>query len=86
MVPDNFEEDEIEDVRNEETNRGSRRKRVDSEERRKAARLRKAVIQAFKEGNEGILISALLDAEWDEDSPEFARALAVFRETVKRKR
>jgi hypothetical protein len=78
-------EEELNDVIAEDRNRGTRRKRLDFEERRKQTKLRNEILRAFAEGSEGGLINALLDAGWDENSPEFAHALAVFRETVRKR-
>lgn len=71
-------EDDLRDVQAEEQSRGARRRKLDTEERRKAARLRQDVLKAYREGDEIALKIALLGAGWSEESPEFAEALRKF--------
>ena len=76
--------DDLRDVQAEEKNRGIRRKRLDTEERRKAAALRQDVLKACRDRDETALRIALLGAGWSEESPEFAVALRKFREVISR--
>jgi hypothetical protein len=76
-------EQDLRDVLAEETSRGSRRKKVDREERRKQARLRMDIIQACKEKDEKRFRLVLIESGWNEDSPAFAEALRKFREAIR---
>jgi hypothetical protein len=73
---------DLKDVLAEERNRGSRRKHVDSDERRKQARLRAEVLTAIRKRDEAGLISVLREGEIPDGTPEFERILQIFRATV----
>jgi hypothetical protein len=75
---------DLEDVMAEEQSRGSRRRPIDTETRRKMQRLREELQRALRVGDEGAFLKALRDAGLREESPEFARALQLFR-TVSRR-
>lgn len=76
--------DDLRDVWAEEQSRGARRKKLDTDERRRSAALRKNVLRACQDRDEVALKVALLGAGWSEDSPEFAEALRTFRDAVSR--
>lgn len=76
--------DDFRDVQAEERSRGTRRRKLDTEERRKAARLRQDILKAYRERDEIALKIALLAAGWSEESPEFAEALRKFRDAISR--
>jgi len=78
--------DDLHDVQAEERSRGTRRKKLDTEEKRKAARLRQDVLKACRDRDETALKIALLGAGWSEESPEFAAALRKFRDVISRLR
>lgn len=76
--------DDLRDVLAEERSRGVRRKKLDTGERREAARLRQDVLKACRDRDEMALKIALLGAGWSEESPEFAEAVRKFRDVVSR--
>lgn len=82
MFDDAQKNDDLEDLVAEERSRGSRRRRLDTEERRRAARLRQDILRAYRGKDEVGFKIALLAAGWSEDSPEFAAALKKFRDAV----
>jgi hypothetical protein len=73
---------DLSDVLAEERSRGSRRKHVDSEERRKQTRLRSEVLAAIRNRDEARLFSALREGEIEDGTPEFERILRIFRGIV----
>jgi hypothetical protein len=81
-MPD--EKNDLQDVQAEEQSRGARRRKLDTEERRRTARLRRDVLNAYREKDETGLKVALLAAGWREDSPEFAGVLKKFRDAISR--
>lgn len=76
--------DDLRDVQAEEQSRGTRRRKLDTEERRRTAVLRQNVLRACRDRDEVALKIALLGAGWREDSPEFAEALRTFRDVISR--
>lgn len=76
--------DDLRDVWAEEQSRGARRKKLDTEGRRRAARLRQGILTAYRAHDEVALKVALLAAGWVEDSPEFVEALRKFRDAISR--
>lgn len=76
--------DDLRDVQAEERSRGARRRKLDTEERRKAARLHQDVLKAYRERDEVALKDALLAAGLSEDSPRFAELLKNFRAAISR--
>jgi len=81
----NRDDDDLQDVLAEERSRGSRRKKLDTEEKNRAARLRADILGAYRNNDEVGFKIALLAAGWSEDSPEFAGALRKFRDAVSRR-
>jgi hypothetical protein len=82
MDAEDPKDQDIKDLLAEERSRGSRRKRIDSEERRKQATFRTRVLAAIRNRDEAGLISALREGEIPDGTPEFERILQVFRATV----
>lgn len=76
---------DLQDVLLTERSRGSKRRLVDPEERRRARQLRDDILQAYREGDEIGIRIALLAAGWAESSPEFEAALKKFREAVRKR-
>jgi hypothetical protein len=85
MDKDDHVDDDLQDVRAEELSRGSRRRKLDTNEKRRANRLRQDILQAYRSGDETGFKIALLAGGWNEDSPEFADALKKFRDAVSRR-
>jgi hypothetical protein len=85
MTDDGKQADDLRDVQAEERSRGSRRKRLDTQEKNRAARLRQDILRAYRGGDEMGFKIALLAAGWVEDSPEFEAALQKFRDAVSRR-
>ena len=82
MAEDDQINDDVQDVHAEELSRGSRRRKLDTKEKRRATRLRQDILQAYRSGDETGFKIALLAGGWSEDSPEFAGALKKFRDAV----
>ena len=80
--PDEKDRD-LQDVLSAERSRGSKRRPVDPDERRRAKRLREDILRAYREGDEMGVRIALLAAGWAESSPEFEAALKKFREAAR---
>lgn len=76
--------DDLQDVQAEEQSRGRRRRRLDTEQRRRVGRLRQDVLKAYRDRDEVALKIALLAAGWAEESPEFAEALRKSRDATSR--
>lgn len=76
---------DLQDVLLTERSRGSKRRLVDPEERRRARQLRDDILQVYGEGDEIGIRIALLAAGWAESSPEFEAALKKFREAVRKR-
>jgi hypothetical protein len=67
-----------------EESRGSRRRRIDTQERKKRERLRLDILEAYRRSDEQAFRHALLEAGWDEASSVFSNALAKFRDAIRR--
>jgi len=79
------QDDDLRDVQAEERSRGTRRKKLDTEEKHRAARLRQDILQAYRNGDEMGFTVALLAAGWSENSRDFVEALQKFRDAVSRR-
>jgi len=79
------QDNDLRDVQAEERSRGTRRRKLDTQERNRAARLRQDILRAYQEGDEVGFKIALLAAGWQEDSTEFGAALRKFRDAVSRR-
>lgn len=81
----NDRDDEIEAIMAEEKSRGTRRKRLDTVERSKARETRAALAKALSLGDERILMKILREVGLKDDSPEFVKALQLFRDLASRR-
>lgn len=79
------EEDEIRSVFREEKSRGIRRKRVDTEERKKAQKTKADLARALALGDERTFMKIMREIGLKDDSPEFSKALKAFRDHVGRR-
>lgn len=79
------EDRDLQDVLATERSRGSKRRPVDPEERRRAKQLREDILRACREGDEMGVRIALLAAGWSESSQELESALKKFREAVRKR-
>lgn len=79
------EEDDIREVRKEEESRGRSRRPIDTEARKKAARLRKDLRKIIQSGDERAFIEILREAGLQEGTAEFAEAWKLFREVTKQR-
>jgi hypothetical protein len=75
---------DLSEVLAEERSRGSRRKRIDTQERKKRQRLRFDILEAYRRSDEQAFRRALLEVGWDEASSVFSNALAKFRDAIRR--
>jgi hypothetical protein len=82
MEAEDPKEQDIKDVLEEERSRGSRRKRIDSEERRRQATFRTRVLATIRNRDEAGLINVLREGEIPDGTPEFERILQIFRATL----
>jgi hypothetical protein len=78
------EEDEIQSIIREEKSRGVRRKRVDTEERKKRQRTKADLARALASADERAFMKIMREIGLKDDSPEFLKALKTFREHVGR--
>jgi hypothetical protein len=77
--------DDLRDGQAEERSRGTRRKKLDTQEKQRAARLRQDILKAYRNGDEIGFKIALPAAGWSESSAEFVEALKKFRDAVSRR-
>jgi hypothetical protein len=79
------EEDEIKSIMREEESRGVRRKRVDTEERKKIQKTKADLARALASGDERAFMKIMREIGLKDDSPEFLKALTVFRDHADRR-
>jgi hypothetical protein len=79
------EEDEIQSVIREEKSRGVRRKRVDTEERKKTQKTKTDLAKVLASGDERAFMKIMREIGLKDDSPEFLKALKTFREHAGRR-
>jgi hypothetical protein len=79
------EEDEIQSIIREEKSRGVRRKRVDTEERKKTQKTKANLARVLASGDEREFMKLMREIGLKDDSPEFLKALKVFRDHVGRR-
>ncbi len=72
------EEQDIDDVIAEEKSRGSRRRAIDTAERKKQLRLERDALRAIKSGDLHAYVRMLHEAGMKDGSPEYANALKIF--------
>lgn len=78
-------DDEIQSILAEEKSRGVRRKRVDTEERRKNQKTKADLAKVLASGDERAFMKILREIGLRDDSPEFLRALKAFRDLAGRR-
>jgi len=79
------EEDEIQSIIREEKSRGVRRKRVDTEERKKTQKTKANLARVLASGDEREFMKLMREIGLKDDSPEFLKALKAFRDHVGRR-
>jgi hypothetical protein len=79
------EEDEIQSIIQEEKSRGVRRKRVDTEERKKTQKTKANLARVLASGDEREFMKLMREIGLKDDSPEFLKALKAFRDHVGRR-
>jgi hypothetical protein len=79
------EEDEIQSIIREEKSRGVRRKRVDTEERKKTQKTKANLARVLAAGDEREFMKLMREIGLKDDSPEFSKALKAFRDHVGRR-
>jgi hypothetical protein len=79
------EEDEIQSIIQEEKSRGVRRKRVDTEERKKTQKTKANLARVLAGGEEREFMKLMREIGLKDDSPEFLKALKAFRDHVGRR-
>ena len=79
------EDEGIRQVMEEERRRGVRRKRLDTEERRKAEKTKLDLARVLASGDERGFMKIMREIGLKDDSPEFLKALKAFREQAGRR-
>jgi hypothetical protein len=79
------EDEDIRQVMEEEKRRGVRRKRLDTEERRKAEKTKLDLARVLASGDERGFMKIMREIGLKDDSSEFLKALKVFREQAGRR-
>ena len=79
------EDEDIRLVMEEEKRRGVRRKRLDTEERRKAEKTKLDLARVLASGDERGFMKIMREIGLKDDSPEFLKALKAFREQAGRR-
>ena len=80
------EENEIREVIAEERRRGANQKRLETTTAEQRARVRKSMLKAIREADEGSFIEAILDLGHAPGSPDYERMLKLWRENVRTSR
>lgn len=81
----NGEDRDLADVMAEEKRRGRKRRPIDTESKRKTERRRNQVAQALREKDERRFLMALRESGVKDESPEFAKAVELFREALRKR-
>jgi hypothetical protein len=79
------DDEDIRQVMEEEKRRGVRRKRLDTEQRRKAEKTKLDLARVLASGDERGFMKIMREIGLKDDSPEFVKALNVFREQAGRR-
>jgi hypothetical protein len=79
------EDEDIRQVMEEEKRRGVRRKRLDTEERRKAEKTKLDLARVLASGDERGFMKIMREIGLKDDSTEFLKALKAFREQAGRR-
>jgi hypothetical protein len=77
-MPAESEDQDLQDVIAEEKSRGTRRRPVDTAEKKKQQRLRNDALRALKSGDLHAYVRMLHESGMKDGSPEYANALKVF--------
>jgi hypothetical protein len=77
-MPTDSEDRDLRDVMQEEQSRGSRRRRVDTAEKKKQQRLQDDVLRTLKSGDRHAYVRALREAQIVDGTPGYVRALKAF--------
>ena len=79
------DDEDIRHVMEEEKSSAVRRKRLDTEERRKAEKTKLNLAKVLTTGDERAFMKIMREIGLKDDSPEFAKALKTFRDHVGRR-
>ena len=79
------DDEDIRHVMEEEKRRGVRRKRLDTEERRKAEKTKHDLAKVLASGDERGFMKIMREIGLKDDSPELLKALNAFREQTGRR-
>jgi 23S rRNA pseudoU1915 N3-methylase RlmH len=82
----NENDKDLADVMAEEKSRGRRRRPVDTEARKRTEKRRRQIAKALQEGDERRFLTALRESGMKDESPEFANAVGLFREALRKRR
>jgi hypothetical protein len=77
-VPNDSDDRDLQDVMAEEKSRGTRRRTVDTAERKKQLRLERDALRAIRSGDLHAYVRMLHEAGMKDGSPEYANALKIF--------
>jgi hypothetical protein len=79
------DDEDIRRVMEEEKRRGVRRKRLDTEQRRKVEKTKLDMARVLASGDEREFMKIMREIGLKDDAPEFLKALKVFREQAGRR-
>jgi hypothetical protein len=79
------DDDAIQSVMAEERSRGTRRRRVDTDERRKIQKTKANLAKVLASGDERAFMKIMREIGLKDDSPEFLKALGTFRDYARRR-
>jgi hypothetical protein len=79
------DDEDIRRVMEEEKRRGVRRKRLDTEQRRKVEKTKLDLARVLASGDEREFMKIMREIGLKDDAPEFLKALKVFREQAGRR-
>jgi len=79
------DDEDIRFVMEEEKSRGVRRKRLDTEQRRKTQKTKLDLVRVLASGDERAFLKIMREIGLKDDSPEFLKALKAFRDHVARR-
>ncbi len=82
----NENDQDLADVMAEEKSRGTRRRPVDTEERKRTEKRRRQIAKALREGDERRFLMALRESGMKDESPDFVKAVGLFREALRKRR
>ena len=79
------DDEDIRFVMEEGKSRGVRRKRLDTEQRRKTQKTKLDLVRVLASGDERAFLKIMREIGLKDDSPEFLKALKAFRDHVARR-